>query len=42
MEEIAVFPLEVVLVIANIVSVAVPADVYITIWLLFSLACFSE
>lgn len=42
MEEISILPLEVVLIVADVVSIAVPADIYITLWLLFSLACFSE
>lgn len=42
MEEIAVFSLEVVLVVADVVSITIPTDVYITMLILFSLACFSE
>ena len=39
-EEVSVLSFEVVLVIANIVSVSVPADISILIDVLFCLACF--
>lgn len=40
MEELAILPLEVILVVANIITITVPSDIYIIFGVLFYLACF--
>lgn len=40
MEELAILPLQVILIVANIITVTVPSDIYIAFRVLFYLACF--
>jgi hypothetical protein len=42
MEKLAILPFEIILIVADIIAITIPSNIYIIFMVLFYLACFSE